>query len=78
MISDVLALLVYWAFAVKYWIVARKLELFRAEVKFESKAKLFTYILFGGAALIVFLSLMASIPEFILFSKGVEDYYRAI
>ncbi len=65
-------------FSVKYWIVARKLELFRAVVMFESKAKLFTYIMFGGAALIVILSLIATIPVFILFSKSQEDYYRAI
>jgi len=74
LISNVLALLVYWAFAVKYWIVAKKIELFRAEIKFESKAKLFTYVLIGGMALIVFLSLIAAIPEFILFSKGVEKF----
>ncbi len=46
------------------------MELFRAEIKFESKAKLFSYILFGVAAIIVICFLVASIPNFIQISKG--------
>ncbi len=68
LIGAVLTLVVYWAFAAKYWIVAKKLELFRAEIKFESKYKLFSYLLFGGAILIVIMYLLASIPEFLIFS----------
>jgi len=49
---------------VKYWIVAKKLELFRAEKKFESRAKVFSFILFGGGLLIVIASLLAMIPLF--------------
>lgn len=67
--ANLLALLVFWLFAVKYWIVAKKLELFRQEIRFESKIKYFSRILFGGAAAIVIFSLAALIPEFILFTQ---------
>jgi hypothetical protein len=70
LISNILTLLVFWAFAVKYWVVAKKLELFRAEIKFETKTKLFSFSLIGGSALIVILSLLAAIPEFMIFSMA--------
>ncbi len=63
----------FWSFAVKYWIVAKKLELFRSEIRIESKKNLFSCILFGGAAVIVVSSMIALIPEILLFYKIISD-----
>ena len=57
----------------KYWIVAKKLELFRSEIRIASKNKLFSCILFGGAAVIVVSSMIALIPEILLFYKIISD-----
>ena len=56
--------LVFWLFAVKYWIVAKKVELIRGELKLNEKTNLFRVLIFGGSAIVVILNSVAVIPEF--------------
>ena len=54
--------LVTWSFSAKYWIVAYKVQLMQAEIKLDTKARLFALLLFGGCATFTLLSTLAFIP----------------
>ena len=58
--------LVTWAFAVKYWIVARKVQLLQTDQSISNHEKMFAWILKGGMSVIVLLEFLSMIPTFIV------------
>jgi hypothetical protein len=63
--------LVLWLFAMKYWVVAKKVEMFQAEINFESKTLTFNRMLFGGAVFFTIEMTGSAVPEFyVLFKAG--------
>jgi uncharacterized membrane protein len=54
--------LVFWAFAFKYWVVSKKVEMFQEEIHFETKERTFSVILLGGIAFFTTITVLSTIP----------------
>ena len=59
LLNDVGLYFVMWVFAVKYWIVSRKVQLYQADLGIENYQRKFAFILYGGL-IIIFLLLLTS------------------
>jgi hypothetical protein len=64
---------VLWSFGAKYWIVAYKIQLMQAEIKIDTKARLFFWLLFGGCAAVTLLNTIACIPYLIALIDDFKD-----
>ena len=58
--------LVLWLFAMKYWVVAKKVEIFQAEIRLETQPQTFDLVLKGGVVVITLLTTISVIPEYIV------------
>ena len=65
--------LVLWLFAMKYWVVAKKVEMFQAEIRFETQAQLFNLILVGGAIFFTLLTTISVVPEYLVLNDAPPD-----
>ena len=69
----VLTNLVVWWFAVKYWVVSKKVQMFQDEINFETQQRTYSLILFGGSAFFTLITTLATIPEFAVTKKQKDD-----
>jgi hypothetical protein len=70
--------LVLWLFAMKYWVVAKKVEMFQAEIRFETQAQLFNLILVGGAIFFTLLTTISVVPEYLVLNDTPDTVSRAV
>ena len=56
--------LVLWLFAMKYWVVAKKVDMFQAEVRMDSQTQTFNLVLKGGAVILTLLTTISALPQY--------------
>ena len=64
--------LVLWLFAMKYWVVAKKVEIFQAEIRIETQPQTFNRVLIGGAVFFTLLTTISVIPEYLVLADVPE------
>jgi hypothetical protein len=62
--------LVLWLFAMKYWVVAKKVEIFQAEIRIETQPQTFNRVLIGGAVFFPFMTTISVIPEYLVLANA--------
>ena len=62
--------LVLWLFAMKYWVVAKKVEFFQAEIRFETQAQTFNLVLKSGIVFFTLLTTISVIPEYVVLADA--------
>ena len=77
LVCDAINYCVTWAFAAKYWIVARKVQLLQSELSIENHQNKFAYVLFGGSAVITLFEICAMIPSYIIILNPTHTYSDA-
>jgi hypothetical protein len=67
--------LVLWLFAMKYWVVSKKVEIFQAEIRLETQPQTFDLVLKGGVVFFTLLTTISVIPEYFVLADA--DFSRA-
>ena len=70
--------LVLWLFAMKYWVVAKKVEIFQAEIRLETQPQTFNLVLKGGVVFFTLLTTISVIPEYFVLADADFTRTRAI